>query len=292
MKLILNILLMAMIAGCQPNKTQSIIPTDKTLHTDQSQISYVDCGQGQITLLFVHGWNINKSYWSLQQEKFCGDYRIVALDLPGFGESKNLTKNYSIASYAEDVKALIEQLDLKNVVLIGHSMGGRIILEVAQENNRVIALLGVDNFKEVNQQMTEELQAEVDGFMEWLNADFANNSSAYADQYLIHSETDSTVRNRIVKDYGNVNPEAAISAIDAYLNYEHQEAERLAKLDLPLFIISSDMSPMDTVGLSNTGLSYSLFEMNKTGHFPMVERPELFNKHLENSLAKLRQALK
>ncbi|WP_420579784.1 alpha/beta fold hydrolase [Reichenbachiella sp.] len=258
------------------------------LKTDQSEISYSISGDGEITFLFVHGWNINKSYWDLQQEKFHQNYQIVAMDLPGFGDSKNLKSVYTIDAYANDIKALIDHLELSKVILIGHSMGGRIILEAAQGNDKVIAMIGVDNYKEVQQKLNDELKTEADGFVEWLSADFANNSSVYADQYLIFEGMDSLVRKRIVEDYKIANPDASIPAIRAYLNYPYSEQERLANLNVPLFLISSDMSPVDTVGLKNTGLDFKVFEMSETGHFPMVEQPEVFNQKLEEILKELK----
>lgn len=262
--------------------------TDQMLKTSQSEISYNISGEGEITLLFVHGWNINKSYWDQQQAKFCKKYQIVAMDLPGFGDSKNLKSEFTIDTYANDIKDLINHLELKKVVLIGHSMGGRIILEAAQGNESVIAMVGVDNYKEVQQKLNDELKAEADGFVEWLSADFAANSSVYVDQYLIYEGTDSLVRKRIIEDYREANPETSIPAIQTYLDYPYSEQERLANLTVPLFLISSDMSPVDTVGLQNTGLKYSVFEMSQTGHFPMVEQPDVFNQMLAEILKEIK----
>ena len=114
-----------------------------------TNISYQTCGSGEITLLFVHGWCINQGYWSYQSDGFCSDYKIVTMDLPGFGNSGKDRNNWTIEQFGKDVSEVIEQLDLKQVVLIGHSMGGDIILETALNNDKVIALIGVDNFKEV-----------------------------------------------------------------------------------------------------------------------------------------------
>ncbi|MEP2024958.1 MAG: alpha/beta hydrolase [Reichenbachiella sp.] len=288
MRRILNaLMLMLVMISCQQNRKKPTDILNKYLTTDQSKISYSIAGQGEITLLFVHGWNINKSYWSFQQDRFDDDYQVIAMDLPGFGESVNLSGEYSIASYANDIKVLINQLDLKQVVLIGHSMGGRIILEAAQQNDKVIALIGVDNFKEVGQILTEDLRAEADGFVDWLKSDFASNSSMYVDNYLIHQDTDSLIRSRIVHDYKMANPESAIAAIDSYLSYDHSEVDRLSSLQIPIFLISSSMSPVDTNGLQNTGLKFSVFEMDKTGHFPMVEQPAVFNEFLNKALEEI-----
>ncbi|WP_422362225.1 alpha/beta fold hydrolase [Reichenbachiella sp.] len=292
MKLISSLLFVTWcLVACNSNKTNQNQNTNQVLKTDQSEISYNISGEGEVTLLFVHGWNINKSYWDQQQAKFHENYQIVAIDLPGFGGSKNLKPTYAIDSYANDIKALINHLELDKVVLIGHSMGGRIILEAAQDNESVIALVGVDNYKEVQQKLNDELKAEADGFVEWLRADFANNSAVYVDQYLIFEGTDSLVRKRIVKDYKMANPEASIPAIQTYLDYPYSEQERLTNLNVPLFLISSDMSPVDTVGLKSTGLDFRVFEMSQTGHFPMVEQPKQFNEFLAFALKDFKQKI-
>ncbi|SMD38052.1 Pimeloyl-ACP methyl ester carboxylesterase [Reichenbachiella faecimaris] len=277
-----------LMTSCQSNKEALREITNEALITNQSKINYSTCGEGEIALLFVHGWNIDKSYWDVQQSKFCKDYQVVTMDLPGFGKSINTRGVYSIDAYANDVKELINHLDLKKVVLIGHSMGGRIVLEAAQNNGEIVALVGVDNYKEVRQRLTEKLQAEAHGFVEWLQTDFAINAVSYADQYLIHPKTDSIVRNRIVNDYQTADPKASVPAILTYFNYPYTEQERLSNLDVPLYIISSDMSPVDTIGLRNTALTYKVFEMSKTGHFPMVEQPELFNQYLTEALLEIK----
>ncbi|MEM9936875.1 MAG: alpha/beta hydrolase [Bacteroidota bacterium] len=116
---------------------------------DQGVIHVNQCGQGDTTLLFVHGWGIDAEYWDEQQGFFCPGYRVVSMDMMGFGKSGKEREAYSIEAYAADVNTLIEELELKNVILIGHSMGGDVVLEAALNQPKVIAMVGVDNFKEV-----------------------------------------------------------------------------------------------------------------------------------------------
>ncbi|MEO9967882.1 MAG: alpha/beta hydrolase [Reichenbachiella sp.] len=277
----------AIITGCQPNEKYAAERIAGELSTQHSLISYTSCGQGDLVVLLVHGWNIDQSYWSAQQSEFCNQYRVITMDLPGFGSSQNKPGQFSISSYARDVNDLIAHLDLERVVLVGHSMGGRVILEAAQNNDKVVALIGVDNYKEIRQELTPELKIEIDGFMEMLEVDFEGTSSAYADQYLIYPEADSTVRERIVSDYRNADPKSSMAAIEAYLNYTHVEADRLSQLDLPLYLISSNMFPMDIEGLVQTGLNFKIYNMDSTGHFPMVEQSENFNTHLRVALGEI-----
>ncbi len=251
-------------------------------------IDYQSCGDKDTTLLFVHGWCIDQAYWSAQVDAFCKDYRVVTMDLPGSGKSGKNRDSWTVEDYGEDVAAVIDQLDLQNVVLIGHSMGGNVILEAALAKPQpVIALIGVDNFKDVGEAMNEEIQAKIDNFMMMMEQDFANTASAYAQQALFHPSTDSAVVQRVTNDFRNSDPDIATASLKALLDYGHRESEQLANLDKKLYLINSDATPTSTAGLDETGVNYQLVDIHATGHYPMIEKPEEFNRLLREILAKI-----
>ena len=106
------------------------------IENSTTKIHYIEQGKGNITLFFIHGWCINSSYWSDQIKYFQKQYKAIAIDLPGFGESTSVRTEWTIAKYSEDIINMIDELDLKNVILIGHSMSGEIILETALKNHK------------------------------------------------------------------------------------------------------------------------------------------------------------
>ncbi len=84
-------------------------------------------------------------------------YSVYAIDLPGFGKSKAERINWTIEEYANDVTAFIDTMNLKNVVIIGHSMAGEIMLQTALTNNpKIVGVVGVDNFKLIDVEFTPE----------------------------------------------------------------------------------------------------------------------------------------
>jgi non-heme chloroperoxidase len=91
---------------------------------DGTEIYYKDWGTGQ-PVVFVHGWPLNADMWEYQMN-YLGSrgYRVVAHDRRGFGRSSQPWTGYDYDTFADDVAALIDKLDLKNVILVGHSMGG------------------------------------------------------------------------------------------------------------------------------------------------------------------------
>ena len=92
--------------------------------TDGTQIFYKDWGSGQ-PVVFSHGWPLNADAWD-DQAMLVADhgYRAVAHDRRGHGRSSQPWTGHDLDTYADDLAQLIETLDLREIVLVGHSTGG------------------------------------------------------------------------------------------------------------------------------------------------------------------------
>lgn len=95
------------------------------------EMAFTDEGQGP-TLLFVHGFPLSRGAWSKQVEAFKPDYRVIAPDLRGLGESEATEGPVSMLRFAEDLYALSLHLESGPVVLAGHSMGGYVAMAFAK----------------------------------------------------------------------------------------------------------------------------------------------------------------
>lgn len=78
-----------------------------------------------MTILILHGWGQNKNVWNDFISKFDG-VSVIALDLPGFGDEPLISNEWGVPEYADWVESKISELKLNNVILLGHSFGGRI----------------------------------------------------------------------------------------------------------------------------------------------------------------------
>jgi non-heme chloroperoxidase len=91
---------------------------------DGTQIFYKDWGKGQ-PVLFSHGWPLNADAWDEQLYAFAANgYRAIAHDRRGHGRSTQTSSGNDMDTYADDLAALVKELDLKDVIHIGHSTGG------------------------------------------------------------------------------------------------------------------------------------------------------------------------
>jgi pimeloyl-ACP methyl ester carboxylesterase len=92
-------------------------------------VHFVRAGRGAPPLVFVHGFACTHADWRSQLDFFSRTNEVVACDLRGHGETPGRPHECSIAHYGGDVAALVNHLELNGCILIGHSMGTRVVLE-------------------------------------------------------------------------------------------------------------------------------------------------------------------
>ncbi|MBK8493400.1 MAG: alpha/beta hydrolase [Saprospirales bacterium] len=95
------------------------------------KVAYVDEGKGDQTLVFIHGLGSYLPGWKKNIEGLKGQFRCIAIDLPGYGKSSKGKYEGSMRFYAKIVAELIDELNLGKVTLVGHSMGGQISIVTA-----------------------------------------------------------------------------------------------------------------------------------------------------------------
>ena len=87
------------------------------------------------TIVFLHGWGSSYKVFNNLINIVKNKYRVVALDLVGHGDSSNFDKGFSVDDYVDIIQYFLEKLEIKNVILVGHSYGGRIIIKLNSIDN-------------------------------------------------------------------------------------------------------------------------------------------------------------
>ena len=110
---------------------------------------FVEYGEGRPPLVFVHGFACSLEDWRAQLEHFRRSHRVVACDLRGHGKTPGEAPECSIEHYGGDVAALLATLEIAQAVLIGHSMGCRVVLEANRlAPERVAGLVLIDGSRQ------------------------------------------------------------------------------------------------------------------------------------------------
>jgi pimeloyl-ACP methyl ester carboxylesterase len=257
-------------------------PTAKS--ADGMQIAYEVHGAGDITVVLVHGWSCDRSYFVGQIDALAKKYQVVSLDLAGHGESSMGRKNSTIASFGEDVAAVVRKLHLKRVVLVGHSMGGDVVVAAAKLlKGRVAGLVWLEDYKEIGPVRSD---ADIEKFSAKLRADFPGVTKNVA-RNLFRLDADPTQVERIARDMASAPPAVAIPSIESSFRYAREIPAALAALKLPVIAINGDNGDTDVASLAKHGVKTVV--MSGAGHFLMIEDPARFNPLLIAAIEEIRQ---
>jgi pimeloyl-ACP methyl ester carboxylesterase len=241
-------------------------------------------GKGDTALVFLHGWCGDRAYWKHQVEPFAADYRVVTIDQAGHGESGKDRKVWSASGLADDVEAVVKDLGLARVILVGHSMGGPVALLAAKRMpGTVVAVVGVDTLQNAEFKMPEESAKK---FQNAFETDFKGTMRGGLSG-LLYQGDDPDLKQWLVTRAEAQDPKMALglmrdmSALDTKAIFKD--------VKVPVRCINSGggyafFTPT-AVAVNKKYADYDAVLIQNVGHYPMLEKPTEFN-------AKLREVLK
>jgi pimeloyl-ACP methyl ester carboxylesterase len=252
---------------------------DTVFSFDDEPIVYEKAGAGETALVFVHCWSCDKSYWANQLKYFGIRYKVIAIDLAGHGESGLGRVDWTIENYGKDVKAVIDKEKLDKVILIGHSLGGPVVLTAAQLlGDKVKALVTIDTFQDIEQKFTQE---QLDGFYKSFEKDFVAATKEFV-KGLFPENADSTLVIEIAEDMSSAPPNVALASFRSLFKFD--EAANFDKLQIPVRFINSDKVQTNIEAAKRHIKDFDLKIIRGVGHFPMLEKPDEFNSVLNETI--------
>jgi pimeloyl-ACP methyl ester carboxylesterase len=235
---------------------------------------YKSRGKGR-PLILVHGAGGSSEYWGIQLSELSKKLRVIAIDLPGHGKSERLKGMVSIERYAEHVAGFVKQIKLDQAVILGHSMGGLVVQQLALKHPELIEkLIIVDSaakfpgsgplgFADLVRNQPEKLIELLPMFFSKKTRSEGNLASI-----LKHLEPSSVFDPNILAD----DFEAA-DAVDL--------REKIKGITVSTLIIvgAEDILPLSLSQFLHESIKESEIEIiPDAGHLPMLEKPDEFNK--------------
>ncbi|MDY7096325.1 MAG: alpha/beta hydrolase [Acidobacteriota bacterium] len=247
---------------------------------DGVEIAYSSRGTSSPALVFLHCWSCDRSFWRHQVEPFSRDHQVVTIDLGGHGESGRDRQNWSLESLGQDAVAVIESLGLERLIVVGHSMGAPVALEVAQSlPDRVQGVVVVDSLQNVEQEHdAEQWKALLAGYRQ----DFPGTCGQMVGA-MFHEGTDGALVNEITQSMCDAPPAIAIALLDAFPAYDM--ADELSQVQVPVRALNGDLFPTAVETNRRHAADYDASILTGSGHFPLLEKPEEFNRELEVAVA-------
>ena len=259
----------------QPNpKTSSVASFDGTT------IDYDITGHGDPALVFVHCWTCDRTFWDEQLDYFGRQHKVVRLDLASHGASGSSRKQHSLAAFSQDVVAVIDKLNLNQIILVGHSMGGPVSVETAiQLNDRVIGVVAVDSFYTSFVAPTNDEEAAA--LMKPFEDDFFGTNKKSLET-TFHESADPATKAKIIEKFMQADETMAIQALQEVVRWYRFDADkRLTLIDKRLRNINADLQGDQKPSRENIVL------IQDVGHFIPQIKAVAFNQALENAVSDL-----
>ncbi len=248
----------------------------------KAKIHYLDFGTGDRALVFIHGWACDAGFWKMQFPAFETRARMLAVDLPGHGKSNAPDVAYTIPYLASGVDAVIRQAGVSRVVLVVHSMGLGVGLELIRENpGRIAGIIVVDGAYFPNEESDPETYAMMkdwhSAFVEALKGPGRQGAMTEFLETLFDPMTPQSLHDWVSERMLAANPKVARSAMAHFIDARIWDENPFDGPALAIYAVSPDLPPNNAEVLAGWFGDLRYVEWVNVGHFIMLEKPGLVN---------------
>lgn len=276
-----------LMASAQLVERQLAGLTAKHLEVSDLSIHYYEGGPADgETILMVHGFGANKDNWLRFAKHFTQRYHVIALDLPGFGESSKPEASYDVGTQVERLAAFTKALGIEKLHLIGNSMGGHIsALYAARHPEQVLSVALLDNAGVTAPNKSELFEILQRGEPNPLVVKSPEDFSRLVSFVFVEPPPLPDTLNRYLAERAIANS-AHYDKIFKQLMERYIPLEpELPKIQAPTLLLWGDKDRV--LDVSSIEVMQPLLKkpsvviMQNTGHAPMIERPEETAKHYQ-----------
>lgn len=263
------------------------------IKVDDHDIHYLIGGPDNApVILMVHGYAANKDNWTRFAHQFVDRYKVIAVDLPGFGDSSKIANaSYDIPSQQQRLAAFTEALELPKFHIVGNSMGGLVSAAMAIMAPEKVLSLGLFDSAGVQEPVLSPMTK---AWAEGKNILLVNGPDDM-DRVLKLAFNHPPKMPKIALDYlakkSLEDKEFNIKIAEDLVSKAYMLEDKLAKITAPTLVLWGDSDRIIDVSAAevfHAGLKQSsLVIMEDTGHLPMLEKPKQTAKHYQQFLKEI-----
>lgn len=251
-------------------------------------IRYLESGSSDRMIILLHGLGASAERWLPVIPYLAERYRVIAPDIIGFGLSEKPTVDYTVEFFTKFLGDFINHISVENPInIMGSSLGGRISIEYAIQNAHNIEKMILAAPAGINEEPTEALHS-------YIQAALHPTIEDAKKAFLMMTGNNRVVEQDVVSDFVNrmLLPNSRLSFMSSLLGLKKSilTHEKLSKISNPTLIIwgkDDRVIPIKNAITFSTSIKNSKYlEMEKCGHVPFVEEPELFSKLVLQFLSK------
>lgn len=269
----------------------------KFIEVKNYNIAYIDEGNSENVLLFIHGLGSYLKAWDRNIPELKNHFRCIALDLPGYGKSSKQIHSGDVSFYVEIINEFITKLNLKNVSLVGHSMGGQIVLAFTINHSDQISkiiLAAPAGFETFNQDETELIKKIISPEILFKTSDNQIKLNYKFNFFKMPLEAEEMIADRIkIKDDKDFFAHCTVVSNSLFGLLNAPVFDQLESINIPtliffgkndLLIPNKSIHQITTEEIAIRGSlkikNSKVILLEECGHFLQYERPDEFNTQL------------
>lgn len=301
--------ILLLFTACAPYKNLTKISSmnelkyDFTVHYAELnggiKLAYIDEGKGAETIIMIHGLGSYLPAWKKNISELSKNYRVIAIDLPGYGKSSKAPHSGLMTFYAGVIADLMQKLELGPVNLAGHSMGGQIAMVLALEKPELVKRLilvdpaGFEPFHAGQRNWFKEVMTP--NLVRLTTVEAIENNLA-GNFYRMPDDARFMIEDRIaMRDADDFDAYCLAVARSVYGMVDEPVLGKISGIKIPTLIFFGEddmlipnryLNPGFTRKIAETGAKLikgsKLVMVPHCGHFMMFEKPEVFNTETRN----------
>jgi pimeloyl-ACP methyl ester carboxylesterase len=310
--ILMGVVILMTLQGCSSSRGWYNLPVAEfdmidyqypvqTTQVRNIKVAYIDEGQGDQVILMIHGLGSNAKGWLQNIPELSKQYRVIAVDLPGYGKSDKGHYEYTLSFYAQVLTELLGKLHVDKAVWMGHSMGGQIAMVGALNHPDMVdklVLISPAGFEEFT-------DGEGDWMRKAVSPEFVKDTTIRGIAVNLKSnfhrapvEADFMITDRIqvrgARDFDNY-CYAVAENVEAML--DEPVLERLGEIKQPVLVIFGETDRLIpnrflhggyTADIARQGADLlpnaRLVTLPECGHFAQFEKPEAVNATVKDFL--------
>lgn len=245
-------------------------------------LNYLEAGAGP-TIIFLHGISGNKEIWIPQLKLFSKQFRTISWDARGYGQTEPIKKLFDFDQFASDLYELTKRLKLGQIILCGHSMGGRIALDFTEKHPKLVnSLILANTFFGYDESFTKIQRL---GFLEKRKRPLKDDGLTLRQfgkkiiPQMIGPNACKSVEEKILQTILTLNVQSYLNTVESMVMYER--VCDLESIKVPTLIVAGSKDaitpPTISVQMNRKIKNSKLFVIEGSGHFANLEAPKLFN---------------
>jgi pimeloyl-ACP methyl ester carboxylesterase len=244
-------------------------------------IAFTARGEGRAIVL-VHGWCLNRTLWTYQEEALSHEFRVVSVDLPGFGDSAGLAGPYGLDRHADELGAVLEELHLDHVVVVGFAFGAAVAMTLAGGDAPRLAgvvLIGVPS----------AAHAPYDKMPRAMRRDWPDFAARSAQAICKQPLSDASVR-WLGEMFGRTPLPVALETVDVLGRFE--PIPLAPGVSVPALVVHGEQDDIVPIAVSEACVAQlpdaTLVPVADSGHLVVIDQPERLTELVSEFAARIK----